>query len=60
MRKFLRIMGEITIRQPQASGRSVDDLLEADFRTNLKCAIKCRTRSAVTQAQAAIATSLHR
>jgi hypothetical protein len=39
-----------------------NDLLEADFWTTSKCAIKCRTRSAVTQAEAAIAiaTSLHR
>jgi hypothetical protein len=36
------------------------DFPEADFWTTSKCAIKCRTRSAVTQADAAIATSLHR
>jgi len=38
------------------------DLLENDFWTTSKCAIKCRTRPAVTQAEAAIAiaTSLHR
>jgi len=36
--------------------------LEVDFWTTLMCAIKCRTRFAVTQAEAAlaIATSLHR
>jgi hypothetical protein len=33
----------------------MDDLLEADFWTASKCAIKCRTRSAVTQAEAAFA-----
>jgi len=38
------------------------DLVEDDFWTTSKCAIKCRTRSAVTQAEAAIAiaTSRHR
>ncbi|MGA3199873.1 MAG: hypothetical protein ABSD89_10790 [Halobacteriota archaeon] len=38
------------------------DLLEEDFGTTSKSAIKCRIRSAVTQAEAAIAiaTSLHR
>jgi len=31
-----------------------DDLREADFRPALKCEIKCRIHSAVTQAKAAI------
>ncbi len=39
----------------------MDDLLEADFGPASKSAIKCRIRSALTQAEAAIAiaTSLH-
>lgn len=40
----------------------MDHLLEPDFWPASKSAIKCRIRSAVTQAEAAIAiaTSLHR
>ncbi len=42
-------------------GDAMDDLLEADFGPASKSAIKCRIRSALTQAEAAIAiaTSLH-
>jgi hypothetical protein len=36
------------------------DVSEADFGPASKSAIKCRIRSALTQAEAAIATSLHR
>jgi len=36
------------------------DLLEADFSPASKSAIKCRIRSAVTQAETAIAAPLHR
>jgi hypothetical protein len=36
------------------------DLREGDFGPASKSAIKCRIRSALTQAEAAITTSLHR
>ena len=41
-------------------GRKLSDLPEADFGPASKSAIKRRIRSAVTQAEAAIANSLHR
>jgi hypothetical protein len=41
-------------------GGNGSDLPEADFGPASKSAIKCRIRSAVTQAEAAIANSLHR
>ena len=52
----------LPIGQKRACGRSLDDVPQADFWPASKSAIKCRIRSAVTQAEAAIAiaTSLHR
>ena len=44
----------------RAWGEINADVLEADFGPASKSANKCRIRTAVTQAEAAIATSLHR
>jgi len=59
---YSRVVGNSEVMQKRASRKPADDLREEDFWTTSKCAIKCRTRFAVTQAEVAIAiaTSLHR
>jgi hypothetical protein len=58
------ITHESTVTRPLSapSANAISNFPEADFWTTSNCAIKCRIRSALTQAEAAIAvaTSLHR
>lgn len=52
----------VTRAQSAPSANAISNFPKADFWTTSNCAIKCRIRSALTQAEAAIAiaTSLHR
>jgi hypothetical protein len=51
-----RPIGNYSIREHKRGSqyRSGENFLQADFRPALKCEIKCRIHSAVTQAKAAI------
>jgi hypothetical protein len=62
MQRFWAV-SQLTGNYPETGlGEINGDVLEADFGPASKSAIKCRIRSALTQAEAAIAiaTSLHR